>query len=147
MVRLGMATEASPAEMGEARRRRVVRHLMPRASAVIDQLPTSSGALEGPSLFAVPFLKVGGSEPVELLSDAQRRQLARHASVRVFPARHLVYRAGAPADSVFVIGEGVVKSFRDLPSGRRRITAFLFARDLFGLAEAGLYVNTVQTIT
>jgi CRP-like cAMP-binding protein len=58
-----------------------------------------------------------------------------------------VYRTGTPADSVFVIGEGVVKSYRDLASGRRRIAAFLFARDLFGLAEAGHYVNTVETIT
>jgi CRP/FNR family transcriptional regulator len=58
-----------------------------------------------------------------------------------------VYRAGAAAASVFIVGDGVVKSFRDLPSGRRRIVAFLFARDLFGLARAGHYVNTVQAIT
>lgn len=58
-----------------------------------------------------------------------------------------MYRAGAPACSLFVIGEGVVKSYRDLASGRRRIAAFLFARDLFGLAEGGYYVNTVQAIT
>ena len=67
--------------------------------------------------------------------------------MRVFPARTVVYRAGTPADSVFIIGDGVVKSFRDLPSGRRRIAAFFFARDLFGLAKAGRYVNTVQTLT
>jgi CRP-like cAMP-binding protein len=64
-----------------------------------------------------------------------------------FPARTIVYRAGAPADSVFIIGDGVVKSYRDLASGRRRIAAFFFARDLFGLAELGHYVNTVQAIT
>jgi CRP/FNR family transcriptional regulator, anaerobic regulatory protein len=95
----------------------------------------------------VPFLKLAGSHPVELLSDAQRQQLARRATVLTLPARTVVYRAGAPADCVFIIGNGVLKSFRDLPSGRRRIVLFLFARDLFGLAEAGRYVNTVQTIT
>ena len=58
-----------------------------------------------------------------------------------------MYRAGAPADFVFVIAEGAVKSYRDLASGRRRIAAFFFPRDLFGLAEAGQYVNTVQAIT
>lgn len=100
-----------------------------------------------PALVAVPFLKLARSGPVELLSDAQRGQLVRSATVREFPAQRIVYRAGAPADSVFVIGEGVVKSYRDLASGRRRIAAFLFARDLFGLAEAGHYVNTVQTVT
>ena len=102
---------------------------------------------EGPSLRAVPFLAAAGLEPVELLSDAHRQQLSRLATVRVLPVRTVVYRAGSKAESVFIIAEGVVKSFRDLPSGRRRIAAFLFARDLFGLAAAGRYVNTVQTIT
>jgi CRP-like cAMP-binding protein len=96
---------------------------------------------------AVPFDHADGPEPVELLSDAQREELARRASVRTLGPRTIVYRAGTPATSVFIIGEGAVKSYRDLPSGRRRIAAFLFARDLFGLAEAGRYVNTVQTIT
>src|SRR5258705_541033 len=102
-----------------------------------DGTPTQGG----PSLRAVPFLKLVGfeSEPVELLSEDQRQQLLRHASVRIVQPRTVIYRAAAPADSVFIIGEGVVKSFRDLPSGRRRIAAFLFARDLFGLAKAGHY--------
>ena len=100
-----------------------------------------------PALIAVPFLKTSGSGLVELLSDAQSEQLMQSAVVREFPARTIVYRAGARADSVFIIGRGVIKSYRDLASGRRRITVFLFARDLFGLAEAGHYVNTVQTIT
>jgi CRP-like cAMP-binding protein len=100
-----------------------------------------------PSLRAIPFLGPAGPEPVELLTDAQRRQLMRRAVVRQIPARMIVYHAGEIARSVFIIGEGTIKSFRDLPSGRRRIAAFLFARDLFGLAEAGYYVNTVQAIT
>ena len=104
-------------------------------------------ATPGPSLLAIPFLRFAGSAPIELLSDAQREQLASHASFRVFPAATFVYRAGAPADSVFIVHNGVMKSFRDLPSGRRRIATFLFPRDLFGLAASGHYVNTVQTIT
>ena len=100
-----------------------------------------------PALVAVPFLKTSASGLVQLLTDAQRAQLVRRASVREFPARTVVYRAGAEAHSVFIIGSGVVKSYRDLASGRRRIAVFLFARDLFGLAEGGHYVNTVQTIT
>ena len=103
--------------------------------------------LRDPSLVAIPFLKMPGSGPVELLSDAQRQKLRERAELRDFPARTVVYRAGSPADSVFVISEGVVKSYRDLASGRRRIAVFLFPRDLFGLAESGYYVNTTQTIT
>jgi CRP-like cAMP-binding protein len=101
----------------------------------------------GPSLRAIPFGKLAGSEPIELLSEAQRQRLAKFATVHVFRPRTIVYRAGTSANAVFIIGEGVVKCFRDLPSGRRRIVAFLFERDLFGLAEAGRYINTVQTIT
>jgi CRP-like cAMP-binding protein len=98
---------------------------------------TATAPTREPDIVAVPFLKPSHSGPVQLLSDAQRQ----------FRPRAMVYRAGDPADSVFVIGDGVVKSYRDLASGRRRIATFLFARDLFGLAEAGHYVNNVQTIT
>jgi CRP-like cAMP-binding protein len=88
-----------------------------------------------------------GHKAIQLLSDAQRRELARHAAVRDVAARTRIYQAGDDAVSVFLIGEGVVKSFRDLPSGRRRIAAFWFAGDVFGLAEDGRYVNSVRTIT
>ena len=100
-----------------------------------------------PDIAAVPFMKPSRSGPVELLSEAQREKLLERAALREFRPRTMVYRAGDPAESVFVIGDGVVKSYRDLASGRRRIAAFLFPRDLFGLAEAGYYVNSVQTIT
>jgi len=100
-----------------------------------------------PSLAAIPFRRLAGTGPIELFSDTQRQQLLRQAIVRDFPARTIVYRADSPAEYVFIIGDGVVKSYRDLASGRRRIAAFLFARDLFGLAESGHYTNTVQTIT
>ena len=108
---------------------------------------TAAPSVREPALVAIPSMKTAGTGPVELLSDAQRQLLVRSAAVRHFPARTIVYRADTPAESVFVIAEGVVKSYRDLANGRRRIAAFLFARDLFGLAEAGHYVNTVQTIT
>ncbi len=100
----------------------------------------------GPSIRAVPF-QFAGPQPIELLSNAQRAELARHAVVRTLAPRAVIYTAGADARSAFIIADGAVKSFRDLPSGRRRIAIFLFARDVFGLAEAGRYVNTLQTIT
>ena len=101
----------------------------------------------GPSLRAVPFRKGATVGTIDLLSDSQRQQLAALATVQQFAARTIVYRAGADADAVFIISDGGTKSFRDLPSGRRRIAAFLFSGDLFGLAEAGHYVNTVQAMT
>jgi CRP-like cAMP-binding protein len=59
----------------------------------------------------------------------------------------VVYREGASSDWVFIVASGVLKAYRDLPSGKRRIMAFLFPDDLFGLSEGHHYVNTVQTIT
>jgi CRP-like cAMP-binding protein len=48
---------------------------------------------------------------------------------------------------VFIIAEGVVKAFKDMPSGKRWVTAFLYPADVFGLAENGLYVRTAQAVT
>lgn len=100
----------------------------------------------GPSLRAVPFLKGAETGAVELLTDSQRQHLARIATVEHYRTRSIVYREGMPAESVFIITSGTVKAFRDLQSGRRRISAFLFPDDLFGLSEAGRYVNSIQTI-
>ena len=48
---------------------------------------------------------------------------------------------------MFIIAEGVVKAFKDMPSGKRWVTAFLYPADVFGLAENGLYVRTAQAVT
>jgi CRP-like cAMP-binding protein len=117
-------------------------HMIARRSGVASTEPSHR-----PSLRAVPFrAHAGGSDPIDLLSASQQQRLEALATVQHIANRAVVYRAGDPADAVFIIGEGVVKSFKDLRSGRRRIAAFLFAHDMFGLAKAGRYVNTVQAI-
>ena len=50
------------------------------------------------------------------------------------PPRMTIYRSDSAAEWVFAVSEGVVKSYRELPSGKRVVGAFLFARDLFGLS-------------
>jgi CRP-like cAMP-binding protein len=106
---------------------------------------------EGPeehelSIDAVRFDGGPGQRIRPPLTAAQRRQLLALATcVRVQP-RRIIYREGDPLSDIFIVGEGLVKSFRDLPSGRRRIVTFMFPRDVFGLAEAGRYVNTTKTI-
>ena len=82
-----------------------------------------------------------------LLTDQQRRRLAEAATLLKLPARAIVYRVGEPADSVFINGGGVVISFKDMPSGKRRVAGFRFYADLFGLADRGKYVNTTRTVT
>jgi CRP-like cAMP-binding protein len=102
-----------------------------------------------------PFLSLRGvrhlagdtTTPSELLTARQRRQLAAIASVVRLPARAMLFRESAPATAIFVCTEGVLKAFRELPSGKRRVAAFLFPGDLSGLAENGRYLNTTRTVT
>lgn len=99
-----------------------------------------------PSLRAIPFLKTTADSIVRLTSR-QREQLLQ-IGVRVrLPGRSVIYREGEKSDSVYVVADGAVKCYRHLPSGRRALCAFLFSRDLFGLSEDGLYVNTAQAVS
>ena len=100
----------------------------------------------GPSLRAIPF-GPGRKSAVGLLSSRQRSQMARIATSLQYPPGKVIYREGSNAQSVFIIANGIVKLFRDLPSGKRPVMAFLFADDVFGLAQNGHYVNSAQTIT
>jgi CRP/FNR family transcriptional regulator, anaerobic regulatory protein len=102
---------------------------------------------EGPLLRAVPFEPGAARGPVQLLTRRQQMQIASVATQLRLPARMVVYREESAAEWIFIVVHGVVKSFRDLPSGKRRVMTFLFARDVFGLAERGHYVNTTQSVT
>ena len=98
-----------------------------------------------PMIRALPIDGVDVSRP--LLTPAQREKLAAIASKLEVPARTVIYRDGDQADSIFINGDGIVVSFKDMPSGKRRVAGFRFRGDLFGLAEDGKYVNTARSIT
>jgi CRP-like cAMP-binding protein len=100
-----------------------------------------------PSFGSVPFLKAGTILDPTLLNEHQRKDLTRLGQRRQLSAGMTIYRQGDHADSVFVIMEGVLKSYRDLPSGKRAMSAFLFRHDIFGLAERGRYLNCVKAVT
>jgi CRP-like cAMP-binding protein len=89
----------------------------------------------------------GGGKLRRLLTPSQQKLLWDAATIINADARHVVYRAGSASSAIYICNRGVLKSYRDLPSGKRRILAFVFADDVFGLAENGFYVNTVQAIT
>jgi CRP-like cAMP-binding protein len=100
------------------------------------------------TLKTLPFMAPGPpADGAVVLTERQRTELGRIALRLRLPARKVVYREGAPAVSIYAVAEGFVKSYRELPSGRRVIGSFLFPRDLFGLAQKGHYVNTAQTIS
>src|SRR5262245_63882837 len=98
-----------------------------------------------PSIRAVSLSGVDATRP--LLTDQQRRRLAQVSTLLKLPARAFVYRQSDTADSVFINGGGVVISYKDLPSGKRRVAGFRFYADLFGLADRGRYVNTARAVT
>jgi len=100
-----------------------------------------------PHIDSIPFLKAGPAVSPVLLTDFQRKKL-EHIGERVHARAHaVVYNAGDQADAVFVVIEGVLKSYRQLPSRKRAMSAFLFRHDIFGLAERGRYVNCIQAVT
>jgi CRP-like cAMP-binding protein len=102
----------------------------------------STFAEAGPSLRGAPFRNKSIA-----LTDKQREQVLRVAIKEETPPRGFVFREKTVANDVFICASGCAKSYRELPSGTRHVVGFLFARDLFGLAESGLYVNSVQAIT
>jgi CRP-like cAMP-binding protein len=63
------------------------------------------------------------------------------------PARSKLFESGGEATSIWIVAAGVVKSYRELASGKRQVMGFLFAGDIAGLAENGKYVNTAQATT
>jgi CRP-like cAMP-binding protein len=107
----------------------------------------SHGSALAPPLSGIPFLEAEAATPRHLLTDRQREELARIGTRQRLPAGTTIYREDSPADSVFAVVEGVVKSYRELANGRRTVAAFLFSYDLFGLAENGRYLNSTEAIT
>jgi len=101
--------------------------------------------LQLPMIQALSLSGVDVKRP--LLTDRQRQRLAEVAELLRVPARGIIYRDGEPADSIFINGGGVVISFKDMPSGKRRVAGFRFHADLFGLADRGKYVNTTRAVT
>jgi CRP-like cAMP-binding protein len=123
--------------LGSVHRRDMTKHSVNGHRTAGDDL-----ALNGASLHD----GIDGIEP-PALTDRQRQRLLAIATRMKFPARTIVYREGDPGSWLYVNVDGMLKAYRELPSGKRRGLAFLFPKDVFGLAENGRYVNTTKTIT
>ena len=108
--------------------------------------PRAPASHLAPSPGGIPFLKTAADADRIVLTTRQREELTQISTRLRLPARKVIYREDSPAEWVFSVVEGAVKSYRELPSGKRALSAFLFARDLFGLADKGRYVNTAQAI-
>jgi len=104
-------------------------------------------AAHGPSVAAIALWGSSGGKRAQLLTDEERARLSVIASIVRFKKGEQIYREGESAEAVFNIISGVVKSYTVLPDKTERIVAFLFADDLFGLAEEGRYLNATRAIT
>ena len=109
-------------------------------------MPHRTKTEPGPGLRAVPLL-AADDIPIQLLQPKQRQLLHSIATKVELPKGRIIYRRGSAGAWLYFCQEGIVKTYRDSPGGTRRITAFLFADDMFGLTEAGRYVNTAQALT
>lgn len=97
-----------------------------------------------PSIRVVPFLE---GPPVLRLTSREREHLASIATTMRVPAGSILCHAGQAAKAVYSVTSGTLASYRERRDGTRKIFAFMFAEDVFGLARRGLYVNSVKAIT
>jgi CRP-like cAMP-binding protein len=100
----------------------------------------------------MPSISVPPFDATDLLGRKRltlrdRDHLATIATRLHVRAGTLIYARGDPASAIYNIVEGAVTSFRPGDGDERRVMAFLFAGDLFGLARGGTYVNSVQALT
>src|SRR6516225_9125796 len=100
----------------------------------------------GPTIM-VPALWAAGENSGRPLTAEEQALLAVISTVVRFKRGERIYAEADRADAVFNIVTGVVKSYRTLPDGRQHIVSFLFADDLIGLAQNGLYVNSAEAVT
>jgi len=117
----------------------------PRGSGSPRRTPPRAAHPLLPMLLAAPLFDAGSER--RPLTPRERQKLANAATRLQLPAGHVIYREGDPAESVFINGGGVIVSYKELPSGQRRVAGFRFYADLFGLAEHGSYVNTTRAVT
>jgi CRP-like cAMP-binding protein len=100
-----------------------------------------------PRLYARHFHAAPAGAPLFHLTDRQREHLGLIATRLDVPRRTTLYETGSSTIGVFMTEHGMLKTYQDLPSGRRKINAFLVGGDIAGLAENGRYVSTLQSVT
>ena len=103
----------------------------------------------GPEIHAVHPWTPGKHEKSvrhQLLSDDERAQLAKIATIVRFNKGALIYQEGDTADAAFNIISGVVAAFRII-SDAEHVLSFLYPGDLFGLSEEGQYSYSAKATT
>ena len=82
-----------------------------------------------------------------LLSRKQQSKLRTIATVLEYRrGNNTVFSEGEDAHFVYSVASGIVRVSRHSESGRRQVLALMLPGDLFGLPDAGLYVNSAETV-
>jgi CRP-like cAMP-binding protein len=101
----------------------------------------------GPAIWAEDPWTPAAAGRRQLLTANERARLAAIASIVQFRKGEVIYREGDRVDAIFNIIRGVVTTYKTAPGGGEHIAAFLLSDDLFGLSEAGRYINSAKAIT
>ena len=80
------------------------------------------------------------------LSGDELERLRQIVSTVRFAAGQAVIHEGDPAEALFNVVAGAVKSYKLLPDGRRQITGFLFPGDFLGIALNDTYAYTAEAL-
>lgn len=99
-----------------------------------------------PHIAAVPFGERPRGGARQLLGPADKAALTAIGTIIRVPKGGLAYRSTAPAENIYNLVEGVLKTFQVLPDSSTHISGFHFAGDVFGLAEQGRYVDSAEAI-
>jgi CRP-like cAMP-binding protein len=110
---------------------------MPRRASATGQRVNGAGWL--PKNLSVAKLQ-------ESLIAGKKAPLAKLASIVRFRKGTTIYRAGAAADTFYIIISGTVAAFQ-YAREKKHIAAFLYAGDLFGAADQGRYSIATMALT
>lgn len=82
-----------------------------------------------------------------LLSRSQQAKIRSIATVLEYQRNNsTIFSEGEDAHFVYSVAAGIVRVSRHSDSGRRQVLAFMLPGDLFGLPDAGLHVNSAETV-
>jgi CRP-like cAMP-binding protein len=105
-----------------------------------------AGGTDKPSIRSASF-DTADLLGVKRLTARDRENLASISTRLRVRAGTTIFERGDPATAIYNITSGAACSFRPLARQSRRVMAFLFAEDIFGLSRSGRYVNTVHALT
>jgi len=114
---------------------------MTTAIAIQPSLRVRQAPVVGP-VRPAPLRLVPARGPV----DPAATDLDRIGSLQVAARGATLVEEGDPADHVFKVVSGALRTVRLLPDGRRSVIDFVLPGDFFGMAENGTYAHSLEVL-